>query len=120
MAEFSSFEEFFPFYVGQHSRAATRWAHFGGTHLGLAMAVAGALRRRPRLIALAPVVAYGVAWASHFGIEGNRPATFGHPAWSLRGDVRMLSMMWQGRDAELDAMARRSRAAGPERSIRVA
>jgi hypothetical protein len=46
-----------------------------------------------------------VAWFSHFVIEKNNPASFGHPLWSLRGDVRMLSMMWQGRDAELERIA---------------
>lgn len=39
--------------------------------------------------------------AAHFLIEKNNPATFGHPAWSLRGDVRMIRMMLAGRDREL-------------------
>jgi hypothetical protein len=57
------------------------------------------------MLAAAPVVAYGMAWFSHFVIEGNKPATFGHPAWSLRGDWKMLGMMWTGRDDELGRMA---------------
>src|ERR1019366_8983645 len=32
--EFAGFEEYFPHYVSQHSRPATRWLHFAGTHLG--------------------------------------------------------------------------------------
>lgn len=50
-----------------------------------------------------------VAWFSHFTIEGNRPATFGHPFWSFRGDLKMLAMMWRGRDAELDRIAQEAK-----------
>lgn len=105
MTEFERFEDFFPYYVGEHSKAATRWMHFAGTHLGVGLGVTGIAKRRWGLLAAAPVVAYGVAWFSHFVIEGNKPATFGHPAWSFRGDWKMLGMMWQGRDQELGRIA---------------
>ena len=42
-------------------------------------------------------VAYGCAWVGHFGVEGNRPATFVHPVWSLASDLRMWSWMVRGR-----------------------
>jgi hypothetical protein len=103
--EFAGFEEFFPWYVGQHSKRATRWMHFAGSHLGAATALTGIATRRPALLAGLPLVSYSVAWFSHFVIEKNNPATFGHPVWSLRGDIRMLSLMWQGRDGELDTIA---------------
>lgn len=109
MQEFASFDQFFPYYVGQHSKAATRWVHFAGTHLGAALGLTGIARRTPALIAAAPVAAYGLAWFSHFTIEGNRPATFGHPFWSFRGDLKMLAMMWRGRDAELDRIAQEAK-----------
>ena len=105
LLEFSSYAEFFPYYVGQHSKPATRWFHFAGTHLGAATGLTGIATRRPRLLALAPVISYGMAWFSHFTIEGNKPATFGHPLWSIRGDFQMIAMMWQGRDAELTRIA---------------
>jgi hypothetical protein len=107
--EFTGFEDFFPYYVAEHSKAATRWVHFAGTHLGTVLGVTGVARRRWGLLAAAPVVAYGVAWVSHFAIEKNKPATFGHPAWSLRGDLKMLGMMWTGRDAELARMAQENK-----------
>jgi hypothetical protein len=109
MTEFTSFEDFFPSYVAEHSKPAKRWMHFAGTHLGAAVGVTGAVRRRWGLLAAAPVVAYGMAWFSHFVIEKNKPATFGHPAWSLRGDVAMLRMMWSGQDAELSRMAQENK-----------
>ena len=103
--EFASYEEFFPYYVSQHSKPATRWIHFAGTHLGGAAALTGLVRRKPRLLAAAPVISYGMAWFSHFVIEGNRPASFGHPFWSFRGDFQMLTMMWRGQNAELGRIA---------------
>jgi hypothetical protein len=105
MPEFGTFDEFFPYYVSQHSKPATRWVHFAGTHLGAAVGITGIVRRKPALLAAAPVISYGFAWFSHFTIEGNKPATFGHPLWSLRGDMKMLAAMWRGSDAELTRMA---------------
>ena len=109
LREFATYGEFFPYYVGQHSKPATRWFHFAGTHLGVATGVAGIITRRPRLLAAAPVLVYGLAWFSHFTVERNMPATFGHPLWSVRGDFQMIAMMWQGRNAELTRIASDSR-----------
>ena len=110
MRTFTRFEEFFPYYVGEHSKAGTRWAHFGGTHLGAVVGITGIVRRRWGLLAAAPAIAYGIAWVSHFTVERNRPATFGHPFWALRGDLRMIATMWRGDDAELGRMAAEVRA----------
>lgn len=104
--ELRSFEKFFPFYVSQHSRPATRWVHFAGSHLGALVAAAALLRGRPAGVLALPMIGYGAAWSSHLLIEKNRPATFDHPLWSLRGDLRMMAMMWQGRDDELTRIAR--------------
>jgi hypothetical protein len=94
---FAGFEDFWPFYVSQHSKSATRWLHFVGTAGGAAIVAAALAFRRPADAALAPVFAYGIAWYSHFAIERNRPATFTHPLWSLRGDFRMFGLMLSGR-----------------------
>ena len=92
---YRSFEEFWPFYLSQHSRPWTRRLHFAGTSGGLVCLAAG-IATRPWWIAAAPVFAYGLAWFSHFFIERNRPATFSYPWWSLRGDFRMLGRMLTG------------------------
>lgn len=43
--------------------------------------------------------------AGHLLIQRNVPATFGHAAWSLRGDRQMTRMILQGRDDELQQLA---------------
>ena len=94
---FSDFEEFWPFYVGQHSKVGTRALHFAGTTLGLLCVAAALADRRPAFLGAGLVLSYGLAWIGHFVIEKNRPATFQHPLWSLRGDFRMYGLMWRGR-----------------------
>jgi hypothetical protein len=97
-----SFGEFWPFYLREHSRPRTRALHFAGTGLVLLTTAAAAASRDWRLLAAVPVAGYGLAWAGHALVERNRPATFTHPAWSLRADFRMLRLWLSGGlDAEL-------------------
>jgi hypothetical protein len=49
------------------------------------------------LLVAVPVVGYAFAWYAHFFVEHNRPATFGHPFYSLFADYRMLFLMMAGR-----------------------
>jgi hypothetical protein len=91
--DFRTFDEFWTFYVKEHQNKATRILHFVGTTGAMACLAGGLLTKRRWLLALAPVVGYGPAWVSHFFIEGNRPASFTHPLWSLRADLVMWSKM---------------------------
>ncbi len=98
MAErIQTYAEFWPFYLGEHARPATRWLHFVGTQLGLVCLALAALRADWRLLLAWPVVSYGFAWVSHFFIEKNRPATFTYPWWSLISDFKMVGLMWAGK-----------------------
>lgn len=111
---YDSFEEFWPYYMAMHSKAATRWVHVAGTLAGAAITAYGLARGRRRLLPAGPVVGYGAAWASHFCIEGNNPATFGYPLWSLRGDARMIGLMLTGRDHQVAETAQKWLADHPE------
>jgi hypothetical protein len=96
-SEFRSFREFYPHYLAEHSRPATRRLHFFGL-LGVAAVLGSALwtGRWMWLLAI-PVVGYGLAWIGHFAFERNRPATFRHPLYSLLGDLAMFRDMVVGR-----------------------
>lgn len=89
---FRDYEEFWPFYVSQHRNATCRALHFVGTTI-VWLALALAVLDSPRWLFLAPLAGYGFAWSGHFFFEKNRPATFTHPLWSLRGDFRMHRLM---------------------------
>ena len=97
MQRLTTFAQFWPFYVSEHSRPATRALHFAGTTLVVGALVAAAALRSAWWLLAAPVLGYGPAWVAHFFIEKNRPATFTYPLWSLRGDLRMWRLMVQGR-----------------------
>jgi hypothetical protein len=86
---YRTFAEFWPFYLGEHRLPATRRMHFVGTSSVLAIAAVAIGTRRWPLLWLMPVVAYGLAWTSHFFVEKNRPATFTYPLWSLAADFKM-------------------------------
>ena len=86
---YTSFAEFWPFYLRQHSRPPTRALHYAGTSLVVALAVFALLTGRWLVFLLLPVAGYLFAWIGHFAVEKNRPATFTYPAWSLAADFRM-------------------------------
>lgn len=91
-----TYSEFWPFYVREHLRPATRWLHFAGTAGVFGFAAVSAVGD-PWLLLAVPVCGYGFAWAAHAFVERNRPATFTHPLWSLVGDFNMFFLMLSGR-----------------------
>ncbi len=96
-----SFGDFWPYYVRAHSKPRTRILHAVGSVLAVA-ALLLAFAVNLWFLLAAPVVGYALAWYAHFFVEGNRPATFGHPFYSLAADYRMVFLMMAGRmDAEV-------------------
>jgi hypothetical protein len=94
---FSSFADFYPFYLAEHGDRTSRRLHFLGTSLAILVFVYALATRRWGALVLVPVAGYGFAWAGHYVFERNRPATFRHPLYSLVGDFRMWLDMLRGR-----------------------
>lgn len=94
--KFQTFEEFWPFYVSEHRNRLSRLLHVSGTLVAVLWTLLTAFFA-PRLVPLSLVFGYGPAWIGHYAIEKNRPATFKHPLWSLRGDFRMCFRVLAGR-----------------------
>src|SRR6185312_10447281 len=95
-----SFDDFWPHYVHAHRDPRCRALHYAGTTAVLGTFAASVLTLNPGWLLLAPVVGYGPAWVGHFVFEKNRPATFEHPLWSLRGDFKMYLLALKGQMAE--------------------
>ena len=81
----------------EHRDPVCRRLHFVGSTLVIAVIVAAILTRNAWWLAAAPFAGYGFAWVGHFFFEGNSPATFSHPLYSLRGDLSMLAEVLTGR-----------------------
>ncbi|GJV65242.1 L-rhamnose-proton symporter like protein [Tanacetum coccineum] len=71
-----------------------------------AAALAATLLFNWRFLFFAPLFGYGLAWYSHFYVEENIPASFGHPVWSLLCDFKMFFFMITGQmDSEIKRLA---------------
>ncbi|TQV73667.1 DUF962 domain-containing protein [Aliikangiella marina] len=95
--QFSSFNDFWPFYLGEHREKSCRVLHYVGTVGANALLIYFIWQQMWAWIPLALVFGYGPAWIGHFFIENNRPATFKHPWWSFIGDYKMLYLAATGK-----------------------
>lgn len=95
--KYRSFEEFWPFYLQEHSKPSTRALHYVGTTLVVAIAVIALVNGAWLWLAALPVAGYFFAWIAHFAVEKNRPATFTYPLWSLIADFKMWLLWLAGR-----------------------
>ncbi|XP_041027137.1 uncharacterized protein LOC121267341 [Juglans microcarpa x Juglans regia] len=104
---FRSLDEFWAFYVNQHSKPSTRRWHFVGMLTGIFFSLCSVVFSWWFLF-LVPFFGYGLAWYSHFFVEGNVPATFGHPFWSFICDFKMFGLMLTGKmDKEIKRLGKR-------------
>jgi hypothetical protein len=102
-----TFKAFWPYYLRAHRDPRCRRLHYVGSSGALAFIALAIATLNPLWLAAAIVFGYAMAWVGHFTLEGNRPATFGNPLWSLIGDFRMYVFWLSGRlDAELAAAER--------------
>lgn len=88
--KYTTFRSFYNYYLTEHADSKNRMLHFIGTAFLLICLIAGIITSKWWLFALIPFLGYGFAWAGHFFIERNRPATFTYPLYSLAGDFLMF------------------------------
>ena len=95
--EYNTFEEFYPFYLSQHSNLTCRRLHVIGSTLAILQLIRCLLVGFTLIqFLLIFVIGYGFAWVGHYVFEKNRPATFKYPLFSLQGDIRLLYETYTG------------------------
>jgi hypothetical protein len=95
--KYTTFREFYPFYLSEHSNRTCRRLHFVGSTFVLVCLALLVTTGNAWWFAAALVAGYGFAWIGHFGFEKNRPASFKQPLYSFMGDWVMYKEIWTGR-----------------------
>ncbi|ONM44275.1 hypothetical protein BXT89_08495 [Halopseudomonas pachastrellae] len=94
---FSTFAEFYPYYLSEHQDDACRRLHYAGTSLVILLLLYVLFSQNWLWLLAVPLAGYGFAWVGHFFFEHNKPATFRYPLYSLMGDWVMLRDAMTGR-----------------------
>lgn len=106
--KYKNFWSFYPYYLTEHGDVKNRSLHFIGTAGLLVILVVAIVTQKWWMLALVPVCGYGFAWAGHFFIEKNKPATFTYPLFSLGSDFVMFWHMLTGQISKKLEEARKS------------
>ena len=96
-SSFSSFAEFYPYYLSEHQDDSCRRLHYAGSSLVIALLLYVLFSQNWLWLLAVPLAGYGFAWGGHFFFEHNKPATFRYPLYSLMGDWVMLRDALTGR-----------------------
>ena len=94
--KYTSFSEFYPYYLSEHENTTCRLLHFIGSWLVLAVIAYVIFTGALVFLWLIPLIGYGFAWVGHFFYEHNKPATFKYPFYSLMGDWVMFKDILAG------------------------
>ena len=89
---FTSFKDFYPYYLAEHSNRTCRRLHVVGSALVILVLIYVFTTSNWWWLLSIPLIGYGFAWVGHFFFEKNKPATFKYPLYSLIGD---WVMFWQ-------------------------
>lgn len=95
--KFSSFAEFYPYYLSEHSNLTCRRLHFVGDWIALFCLLTFASQLNFVWLGAAILVGYVCAWIGHFFFEKNKPASFRQPLYSFMGDWVMFREILSGK-----------------------
>ena len=88
--KFTSFKDFYPYYLSEHKLKINKILHAIGSSAGLFFLFYALYIEQYKLIPVSFLFGYSFAWIGHFFFEKNKPATFKYPIYSFIGDWVML------------------------------
>ena len=93
----ATYDEFWAFYLSEHGQPGCRALHYVGASVAFGLALRFGWLASTVCGMCALPAAYACAWAGHFLIERNRPATWRYPLWSLRAELELCLSALSGR-----------------------
>jgi hypothetical protein len=97
MSDFADFQDFYRYYLSEHSNRTCRRLHFVGTSLVIGCVLMVVISGDWTWLLIALMCGYGFAWVGHFFFEQNKPATFTYPFYSFASDWVMYKDMLTGK-----------------------
>ena len=95
--KFTSFKDFYPYYLSEHKLKINKVLHVIGSLIGLLFLFYILYVEKYKLIPISLLFGYTFAWIGHFFFEKNKPATFKYPVYSFIGDWVMLKDIFSGK-----------------------
>ncbi len=87
---FSSFTEFWPFYLEHHQNPTNQALHIFGFVLALFVSIYALVKQESVYLVGIPLITYSFAWVGHIFFERNSPATWRNPFYSFRAYFKMI------------------------------
>lgn len=94
-----SFDEFYQTYQQLHQTPVCRTLHVSGVVLSGVLLTYAVLWLDVLVFLTIPLLGYALSWVGHFVFEGNRPATWEHPYYAFKADLRMAWAVLNGRES---------------------
>ena len=94
---YTSFKDFYPYYLSEHENKTTKLLHFIGTTIAIYFYVRFFITFDFFYLLYSLLSGYSFAWVAHFFVEHNRPATFKYPLYSFIGDHKMYLEILKGK-----------------------
>ena len=88
--KFTSFKDFYPYYLSEHKLRINKILHAVGSLIALSFLIYVLYTEKYKIAPISFVFGYTFAWIGHFFFEKNKPATFKYPLYSFIGDWVML------------------------------
>ena len=95
--KFTSFKDFYPYYLSEHKLKINKIMHAMGSLIGPSFLIYILVIEQYKFIPDSFLFGYAFAWIGHFFFEKNKPATFQYPIYSFIGDWVMLKDIFSGK-----------------------
>ena len=96
MNRLTSWDDFWPWYLEEHSDPRNQWLHVLAVITNVVITATALISGRWALLLVGPLCAYSMAWTGHLVFQRNVPASIRYPYWSLKAELRMVWLKLRG------------------------